>query len=98
MKRTPISLADALHLTGCGEHPSKTSEVARISPEHLVNSVMAPTVVWFLENPEALESTWKLNRTNPGEHGLKGACVNAGAAYERVLVLGRARVLNSMKH
>lgn len=98
MKALPaIFLTVSLLLVGCGEQSNETSTGSDSNPEQLVSRATAPTVLWFLENPEALESTWKLCRANPGEYGLKSACVNAGQAQERVLVLGRERALNSMK-
>ncbi|MDZ4367647.1 MAG: EexN family lipoprotein [Afipia sp.] len=92
-----ISLALSLLLVGCGEQSDETSNGSGSSPKELVGRHTAPTVVWLLENPEALEGTWKLCRSNPGNHGSKAACVNAGQAHERVLMLGRERALSSLK-
>lgn len=98
MKRiSAISLAVSLLLVGCGEQSNETSASSDSSSEQLVSRTTAPTVIWFLENPDALEGTWKLCRSNPGDHGSKAACVNAGQAHERVLMLGRERALSSLK-
>lgn len=98
MTRTSvISLAVCLLLAGCGDQSNDASTSNDRSPDQLVGRATAPTVVWFLENPDALEGTWKLCRSNPGEHGSKVACVNAGQAHERVLMLGRERALSSLK-
>lgn len=92
-----ISLAASLLLVGCGDQSDETSTGSNSRPEQVVSRATAPTVIWFLENPDALEGTWKLCRSNPGDHGSKPACVNAGHAHERVLVLGRERALSSLK-
>ncbi len=92
-----ISLAVSLLLVGCGEQSNDASTSNDSSPDKLISRATAPTIVWFLENPDALEGTWKLCRSNPGEHGSKAACVNAGQAHERVLMLGRERALSSLK-
>jgi hypothetical protein len=98
MKALPaVSLAVLLLLGGCDEQSDKTSISSDSSPEQLVSRATAPTVVWFLENSDALEKTWKLCRSSPGDHGSKPACVNAGHAHERVLMLGRDRALSSLK-
>lgn len=91
------SLAVSLLLSGCGEQSDETSISSDSSSEQLVSRPTAPTVVWFLENPDALERTWKLCRSTPGDHGSKPACINAGHAHERVLMLGRERALSSLK-
>ena len=98
MKALPaISLAVLLLLGGCGERPDETSTSSDSSPEQLVSRATAPTVVWFLENADAQERTWKFCRSTPGDHGSKPACINAGHAHERVLMLGRERALSSLK-
>ena len=94
---TAISLAVSLLLSGCGEQSDEASISSDSSPEQLISRATAPTVVCFLEIPDALERTWKLCRSTPGDHGSKPACVNAGQAHERALMLGRERALNSLK-
>lgn len=55
------------------------------------------TVLEFLEDPRGLEKTWGRCRNDPGGIGQTAECRNAGAAKERLMMLGRERAIRSLK-
>ena len=55
------------------------------------------TVLQFLEDPRGLEDTWARCRNDPGGVGQTADCRNAGAAKERLMMLGRERAIRSLK-
>lgn len=55
------------------------------------------TVLEFLEDPQGLEETWGRCRNDPGGIGQKAECRNAGAAKERLMMLGRERAIRSLR-
>jgi hypothetical protein len=55
------------------------------------------TVLAFLEDPRGFEETWMRCRNDPGGIGQSADCRNAGAAKERLMMLGRERAIRSLK-
>lgn len=92
-----ISAAASLLLSECGKQFDERPIGSDSSPELLLKRATAPKVVWFFGSPDALERTWKLCRSAPGDHRAKPACVKTGQAHVRVLMLGRERALSSSK-
>jgi hypothetical protein len=90
MRRSLPILCTVLALTACTDKANDKRAEQPAPPK-------APTVLEFLESPQALEELWPKCRNDPGGLGTSPACVNAGYANERLMMLGRERAIQSLK-
>ncbi len=84
MRVLVLGLSVLLGLTAC-DGPDRSAR-----PE-------SRTVLEFLEDPQGLEETWGRCRNDPGGIGENAECRNAGAAKERLMMLGRERAIRSLR-